>query len=72
MKYAIVDTRRAGTHGIKSEYHRLSSDKSRMIVNENELRYRGDPETLAEELGGELITREELNSIMNNDLWPVK
>lgn len=72
MRYAVVETKKAENIGIRREYHRLNSDKSRMVVNENELKYEGDPEELAKQLGSKLITRTELDIIMNSKAWQLK
>lgn len=69
MKYAIVNTMDAVKAGIKTEHHVLSPTKSRMIVNENELRYLGDPKKKARELGGDLVSRQQLTEQINSEAW---
>lgn len=69
MKYAIVNTVRAEENGLKKAYHVLSNDEKSMIVNENELRVMGDPDKEAKKLGGELMSRKELNNIINSEIW---
>lgn len=69
MKYAAVDTEKAVARGFKEEYHVLTHDKTRMIVNENELKTLGDPQKQARRLGGELISRKELNVILKSEIW---
>lgn len=69
MKYAVVDTNKAVASGLKEEYHILSHDRTRMIVNENELATLGEPEKQARRLGGELIGRKELNVTLKSEIW---
>lgn len=69
MRYAIVNTSKAEEHGFKKAYHVLSNDKKSMIVNENELRVLGDADKEAKRLGGKLMSRKELNNIINSEIW---
>lgn len=69
MRYAIVNTSKAEEHGLKKAYHVLSNDKKSMIVNENELRVLGDADKEAKRLGGKLMSRKELNNIINSEIW---
>lgn len=72
MRYAVVDAKKAEMEGMKKAYHVLNHDKTKMIVNENELKKLGDPQQEAKKLSGELISRKELNNIINSEIWHKK
>jgi hypothetical protein len=72
MKYAIVNKKRAESYGIRIHLHRLNPSKTKMIVNENELRHLGDPDVWAVNLGGKLVSRAELNNLINSEVWQNK
>jgi len=65
MKYAIVDKNKAVAEGIKEDYHLVSNDNKKMVVNENEIRVLKN----ATKLGVKLIDRRELKTILNSDTW---
>jgi hypothetical protein len=69
MKYSVVKSSIAERHGVKLAYHNLSADKTRVVVNENELRrVNTDIEKAASMMGGEVLSLEELKSyILNSD-----
>ena len=69
MKYAIVNKRSAEASGISVNLHRQNTDKTKIILNENELRKMGDPATVAKKLGGELVSVKELNNLINSEVW---
>lgn len=72
MKYAIINKRSAETAGFRINLHRQNPDKTKIIVNENELRIIGDPGVWAKKLGGELVSRKELNNLINSEVWQNK
>ncbi len=49
-----------------------SADKTKVILNENELRVKGYPEAVAKKLGGILVNRSQLNNLMNSEIWQNK
>lgn len=72
MKYAIVHKKSAESAGIDVRYSMHSADKTKVILNENELRIKGDPEAVAKKLGGTLVNRSQLNNLMNSEIWQNK
>lgn len=72
MKYAAVKTESAQAKGINCRNKVKSKDESLMLMNENELKLYGDPETVAAELGGELTDRRGLNQILISKAWLTK
>lgn len=72
MKYAIVHKRSAEEAGLRIDFHVQNPDKSKIILNENELRKLGDPTSSAKRLGGELVNRKELKILMNSKVWQNK
>ena len=68
MLYAIIDTKKGEGQGFLKLSHRMLSEGSKMIVNENELRL--VDENLSEsvkKLGGEkLLTNRELHDIIKS------
>lgn len=62
MRYSIVQTVLAKRRGFIPIFHRMNSDGTQMIVNENELlTVDEDVEKAAKTLGGELLGLSELN-----------
>jgi hypothetical protein len=72
MRYAVVYTQDAIKAGFNIDYHRLSADKVKMILNENELRPLGNADEIAKEMGGKLISRQQLNDLINSETWEIK
>ena len=72
MKYAIVNKRSAEASGIMVNLHRQNPAKTKIILNENELRMLGDATVIAKRLGGELVGRDELINLINSELWQNK
>lgn len=69
MIYSVIDTRRGEKAGFLQLTHRLLQDGAKMIVNENELRHvDADIEAAASSLGGELLTWQEVNQMINDEL----
>ena len=69
MKYAAVRTDLVQAMGIDCKNKVKSKDESLMLMNENELKLYGDPETVAIELGGELVGRQGMNKILISRRW---
>lgn len=69
MRYAIVQTAKARKMGIAHTHHVKSTDKKSMIMNENELKLYGDPAEVALEMGGELMSNKEIQTIIKSKIW---
>ena len=66
MRYAIVETSKAESKGLKAKLHRTNNTGSKMAVNENELlKVNENPETAAAELGGKLQELQEFKNELN-------
>ena len=68
MLYAIINTKKGEEQGFLKLSHRLLSEGSKMIVNENELRLVDeDLSESVKKLGGDkLLTNSELHNIIKN------
>lgn len=69
MLYAIIDTRKGESAGLRAVTHCLLQGGSRMIVNENELRWIGGEDIAAEAalLGGVLMTLDEVKEAQRRE-----
>lgn len=66
MLYSIIDRKKGEEHGFQPLTHHLLYKGEKMIVNENELRKLGeDINSVAEMLGGSVLTHSELQNKKN-------